>query len=259
MTSRLGVLWGVLLLVSLLLTRFAPEAPMALSSGLRAPLALLYDPSLSLRNMVAAFVDWRDLRRENASLKLQLALREQELRQTRSERDRYASAIRIRRAQSAGVRDSAAVIAVSGDVLTRTITIDKGFSDGVKARMIVTTELGLVGWVDELTQSEALVRTLIDPQFRVSVRFGAKGGKALAAGDGAGGLRADDVPLGLKLRPGDVVTTLSVSGGIFPAGVTIGKVKQVLPTSPNSLGQTVLIDPAVDVSALDQVFLIAPP
>jgi rod shape-determining protein MreC len=258
MNSRLTVLWGVLLLLSLLLTRFAPEAPLAISSGLRAPLAIIYDPALALRQGIEAFTDWRNLRRENVSLQIQLAQRENQLRATIAERDRLASAARIRKTQSQGVRDTAAVIAVSSDALTRTITIDKGFSDGVKTRMIVTTEKGLVGWVDDLTQTEATVRTLIDPQFRVSIRIGNTSGKALAYGDGAGHLRADDVALNLKVAVGDSVTTLSVSGGVFPAGVKIGTISQILPTSPNSLGQTVFIDPAVDVAALDQVFLINP-
>jgi cell shape-determining protein MreC len=69
MNSRVGLLFGVLLVFSLVSTRFAPRAPLALSSSV-APLWLVFSTSgLTVRGFLEALVLERDVRAENTALK----------------------------------------------------------------------------------------------------------------------------------------------------------------------------------------------
>jgi rod shape-determining protein MreC len=60
------------------------------------------------------------------------------------------------------------------------------------------------------------------------------------------------------IEVGDVVETSAV-GGLFPRGLQVGVVIEVLPQDPNELRRSFLVAPAVDLSTLLDVVLIAPP
>ena len=85
----------------------------------------------------------------------------------------------------------------------------------------------------------------------------AKGGQGVAVGEIGGRVRVvrfvEDEPVAV----GDVVETSSY-GGLFPRGVRVGVVDEVLPPDPNDLRRTFLARPAADLSTLLEVALIAP-
>ena len=56
---------------------------------------------------------------------------------------------------------------------------------------------------------------------------------------------------------GDVVETSS-RGGLFPRGVTVGRVVEVMPKDPNALRREFLVQPSADVDKLLEAVLIRP-
>jgi rod shape-determining protein MreC len=124
--------------------------------------------------------------------------------------------------------------------------------------MPATATEGLVGLVIDVTAGSAVVRTVLDPQSRVGVTVRGKGGQGVAVGDLGGRLRVDRFVADGPVAIGDVVETSAV-GGLFPRGLNVGVVVEVLPQDPNELRRSFLVAPAVDLSTLLDVVLIAPP
>jgi rod shape-determining protein MreC len=257
MNSRVGLLFGILLVVSLVSTRFAPRAPLALSSGV-APLWTVFGSAgLNLRGFVTALVLERDLQAENAVLKNTVG--ELELRVNKLEQQvrKQAEVAQIIRTQTKAVLTDAQVIAFHFDALNAEVRINKGRKDGVQPKMAVTTPQGLVGDVMEVDESSALVRTILDPDFRVGIKVAPYSTVAVARGVSGRLIRAEDYK-NPKVKKGDSVFSSNSPGGVFPT-VQLGVVTSVSASRGDTLGQTLEISPHVDISALEQVYVLRLP
>jgi len=115
----------------------------------------------------------------------------------------------------------------------------------------------LVGIVTEVTATTAVVRTVVDPQSRVGVSVRGRGGQGVAVGDVADLLRVTRFIQSDDVQVGDEVETSSY-GGLFPIGVLVGVVQEVLPDDPNDLRRSFLVRPSVDLATLREVVLLAP-
>ncbi|HEX2864836.1 MAG TPA: rod shape-determining protein MreC, partial [Deinococcales bacterium] len=228
----------------------------ALSSGVAPLTSIIRRASLNLNAAVDSIVGQRQLAADN----IRLRARNDELEGLSRRQAAYIKRLE----QAAGVREtiSPAIVAIAGVVaadptpLLSRLVIDKGQADGVSERMPVVSGQNLVGVVMEVTKHSATVWTLIDPGLTVGVSIAGKGGRATAHGVAGGRLRADSFfPADLKVEPGDVVVTSNALGGIFPL-VKVGTVEQVLPKGINTLGQTMFIKPAVNVNALETVYVL---
>jgi rod shape-determining protein MreC len=124
--------------------------------------------------------------------------------------------------------------------------------------MPVTATEGLVGLVVEVSGGTSVVRTVLDPRSRVGVTVRGKGGQGVAVGDVGGPAPRRPLRGRRPIEVGDVVETSAV-GGLFPRGLQVGVVIEVLPQDPNELRRSFLVAPAVDLSTLLDVVLIAPP
>jgi rod shape-determining protein MreC len=101
------------------------------------------------------------------------------------------------------------------------------------------------------------VRTVLDPDFRIGIKVGKYNGVALARGISGRYLRAQNYK-NPKVRVGDTVWSANVPGGAFPTS-KIGVVSKIIAGSGESLGQTLEITPSVDVTSLEQVYLLRLP
>jgi rod shape-determining protein MreC len=257
MNSRVGLLFGILLVVSLVSTRFAPRAPLALSSSV-APLWLVFSSAgLNLRGFLEALVLERDLRAENTKLKNTVG--ELELRVNKLEQQvrKQAEVAQIIRTQTKAVLTDAQVIAFHFDALNAEVRINKGRRDGVQPKMAVTTPQGLVGDVMEVDDTSALVRTILDPDFRVGIKVAPHSSVAVARGVSGRLIRAEAYK-NPKVKKGDLVFSSNSPGGVFPT-VQLGVVTSVSASRGDTLGQTLEISPHVDISALEQVYVLRLP
>lgn len=252
--------WYVFLalgLATFALTAFVGRAPADLATTVALPHQMPYRVGVQVRETVASMTDRRDLRAENEALREALADARARGRRLELEIARLQEVLAIRAAQSPGVETTAPVVGGSPGVVLQRLTLGAGRASGVEVDMPVTSPAGLVGIVTEVTGGRAVVRTVLDPESRVGASVRGRGGQGVAVGEVGGSVRVTRFVEDDPVQVGDVVETSSY-GGLFPRGVRIGVVREVLPPDPNELRREFLVTPAVDFSTLLEVALITP-
>jgi rod shape-determining protein MreC len=247
-----------LALLTFALTAFVGRVPLQVSAAVALPHASLYRAGVHLRLTAEAMAERRDYRAEVATLSSELASIRESARRLELQVAELERLLEARRSQSPAAVLSAPVVARSAGGVADALTVAAGASRGVVRGMPATATEGLVGLVIDVTAGSAVVRTVLDPQSRVGVTVRGKGGQGVAVGDLGGRLRVDRFVADGPVAIGDVVETSAV-GGLFPRGLNVGVVVEVLPQDPNELRRSFLVAPAVDLSTLLDVVLIAPP
>lgn len=252
--------WYVFIAVGLLtfvFTAFVGRVPTSVTAAVALPQNVLFRIGTNVRMSLDALADRRDLRAEVARLQSELDASRHDARALQLDVEHLREVLAVRTDQSAGVVTSAAVTGGSaGPVLSR-LTLSKGSAAGILVDMPVTVPVGLVGLVTGVSPGAAVVRTVVDPQSRVGVTVRGKGGQGIAVGEVAGRVRVTRFIEDRQVEVGDQVETSSY-GGLFPNGILVGTVEAVLPPDPNDLRRSFLVHPAVDLSTLQEVILLAP-
>ncbi len=257
MNQRIGLLFGFLLVFSLITTRFAPHAPLALSSAITPLWTVFTTVGLNLRQFLEALILDQDLRKENTALKAKVGELEVKAYSLEQEVQKLEDATKIKRTISPAAFLPAQVIQVNFNALNAEIRIDKGSLNGVKEKMAVATPQGLVGDVMQVDERSAIVRTILDPDFRVGIKVGKLNTVAIAKGVTGRILRAEQYK-NPKAKKGDTVWSFNSAGGVFPT-IRIGTVSSISETRGDSIGQTLEITPIVDITSLEQVYLLRLP
>lgn len=174
-----------------------------------------------------------------------------------------------------GIRDQIPLRTVTCEVIARddgygwwqTVRLDKGSAAGIRPNMPVMTPEGLVGRTTEVSDGSCDVLLISDRNFQVSVRFEQEGSFGVMRGGGVSlkGAHALDVLCppapgevefirkDLVLKPGERVTTSGL-GGLFPAGLTVGRVKRTY-MDETGLYQHAEVAPAADLARLRYVLV----
>ncbi|NLG19840.1 MAG: rod shape-determining protein MreC [Actinomycetales bacterium] len=145
----------------------------------------------------------------------------------------------------------------------RTVTIDAGEDDGVRADQTVISSDGLVGRVVRTAPTSADVVLLGGSDVVVGVRFGDEG--ALGSVDGrpvpglpprASGQLTLTAVGDSVISVGDLVSTLGSPDSVpYVAGIPLGTVTSVDPDR-GQLGRTAVVEPFVDGDTLDLVAVV---
>jgi rod shape-determining protein MreC len=149
------------------------------------------------------------------------------------------------------------IIGYSSNDLEKVIVIDKGLNDGLKKRMPVITNQGLVGQIINLTGKAAQVQLITDSKSGVSVETMKVGVMGVVEGSENGKLKMNLVNKNSNLKAGDSVFTSGL-GGVYPKGIYVGNVESVS-TSPTSLYKDVVIETPVDFYYLKQALVVIAP
>ena len=152
----------------------------------------------------------------------------------------------------------ARVIAIDPADKYNNFTISAGTLSGINVNDPVITPEGLVGVVYETGLNYSKVRSILDPETQVSATVsrtrnnGVTGGTLSLAQEGK--LKLGFLSRDGGAEAGDMVIT-SGMGGIYPAGLLIGEIEEVLPESD---GMTLygVVKPYADLSRLSQVLVI---
>ncbi|ADH86614.1 rod shape-determining protein MreC [Desulfurivibrio alkaliphilus] len=202
--------------------------------------------------------DYRELinvREENRRLR-------EELRQHKAATSQYREAVatNVRLKKLLELRESlpdptitARVIGRDSSLWFKTITIDRGSSDGIERGMPVVTVEGVVGQVINTSPNYAKVLLANDPNSAIDVIVQKNRVQGIIKGDGDGFtlhyvLRTSDV------APGDHVITSGL-GGVFPKGLPVGQVSEVI-RARRGMFQTIQVEPAADFSRLEHLIII---
>lgn len=153
---------------------------------------------------------------------------------------------------------SARVIAKDPGSWFMEFTINRGTNDGVEVDMAVANQYGLIGRIIQTTKNTADVITLIDSRSAAAgvVERSRDQGIVKGAQDPESKnplCYLDHLPNDADLIPGDIVLSSSL-GGIFPKGIVIGEIQEVVLES-NSVAYAILA-PAVDFGHIEEVLII---
>jgi rod shape-determining protein MreC len=197
------------------------------------------------------------LRQENAQLRIGLQ-RERALAQ----QSRVLQDVLDLRSATEVTTKAAAVIAGGASPDFRTLTIDKGSEDGLRADMAVIAPEGVVGRVILPSARAAKVQLLIDRNAGAGVLIERSRAQGVVVGTGSDRLMLEYVASTADIRVGDLVVT-SGTDGIYPApalsggipkGFVVGRIESI---EKAGLGfGEVLVRPAVDFSSLEVVLVV---
>ena len=216
--------------------------------------------SKSISNFLAYFSDNKSLREQNEEMRKKIAAQEAEihrLKEHQMENERLKMFLNYKEEKANNYQlELAQVIGRDPSNWYETIVINKGTNHGIRLNMPVVTHQGLVGRIINVTANTAEVLLILD-------REGAVGGRIFETRITPGvvqGLANSEflqmvhLPHDTPVEPGQTVVTSGL-GGVFPKGIRIGTVVEVKPDA-NGLMKAAVIEPFVDFSRLEEVFVI---
>ncbi|MGA2979509.1 MAG: rod shape-determining protein MreC [Terriglobales bacterium] len=197
----------------------------------------------------------RGVRAENRSLKAQIE--QMRLEQVRMSQDadqaRRLQALLAFKEQFISQTMAAQIIGGTGSELSRSVYIDKGYKDGIKADMAVITADGIVGKVLRVYRSTSLVLLIDDQTSGVGAILDKTRLQGILRGTPSGEVVLEKVMSDETVPAGELVLT-SGGDGIFPKGLLVGRVTRVTPGS--ELFLNIRVHPAADLSKLEEVLVV---
>ncbi len=212
-------------------------------------------------NGIAYFTDFDDLKAENEELKKQIRDMEQTVRDAQLAIDENTR-LRQQLGQPKTTRNlstiTAEVIARNPGDWATTLTLDKGSSHDVEKDDLVITEDGMVGYVSSVASNYCEVITVVDIEMQCGALITRTRESAIAEGNydlmNDNLLRLSYLKEGADIITGDTVET-SGRGGVFPKGIMIGTVENVLPEE-NGISYYAELKPFVDVDTVTSVSIV---
>ena len=269
--KQYGIRLAVIVVAAALLIGLAARPKKAGSSGALAGVS--NSLRIPIQGAVGSVVDWLQgiygyiyqydkLVAENESLRQQLAEAQEQVRQSAEaaeENIRLRTLLGYLEKNTTFITESAMITSWDASNWVSAFTISKGTDNGIEKGDCVITESGmLVGQVAELGANWATVRSLIDVNMDAGVLVGDSTIAAMLVGDYAlmqeGKCKLSYFTEDTTLFTGDSVIT-SGKGGAFPSGIIVGTVTE-LRSEAGGQNFYAVVDPAVDLSLLSQVFII---
>lgn len=211
-------------------------------------------------DIIAYFKENKELRQENENMAKQIARLQEEiytLKEKELENQRLLKLLDYKEERKSNYElVMSKVIGRDPNNWYKTIIINKGSNEGIKANMPVINHDGLVGIIISSTENTAEVLLLLDSEGAVGARVFEN---RLAPGVVIGTDKADILKMihlshDSQIEKGHTIITSGL-GGVYPRGIRIGTVKEVQ-LEPNGLMKTAVIKPFVDFNRLEEVLVI---
>ncbi len=259
---RYGILLAVLL-VSLLLLTVQTRGGGTGRAGELVAIAVTPVQSLLVRihrgalGLWANYVDWKAVRQENAILRgenEQLRVMSLQAGETREENARLRRLLVL--------KNRLPLSTVAGEVIgreaggwVRSLTVNRGRSDGIAQQTPVIVPDGLVGRVVQVHRGAAVIQLLNDPASTVGAVVLRTRTAGLVEGDAGGTVRFKFMARdGTSVATGDLVVTSGL-GTLFPKGLPVGRVVKI-EDKGSALFHFAVLAPAVDFSRVEEVLLV---
>ncbi len=210
-------------------------------------------------SVMAPEINPAEVKRENEDLRVQverLRIIQQKYHQIIEENAKLRQLIEFK--QSASFKMTPAkVIRRSSSTWWNSLIIDKGSLDGIGTDSPVITSAGLVGKTSTLAPHMAKVILLTDEMCRVSATVEGTLEQGILIGErGALDVRPE-LHLRFLNRDANINAGAAVyssgEGGVFPSDLLLGRVKRF---ENREISGEAIVEPAVDFSTLDYVFVI---
>ena len=213
---------------------------------------------LGVRQVWTGYVGLRHLKVENDALKRDLATALVAVQEQHALADRTRGLEKL-----LDLREHLKLKTVAAEIIGaaatpdfRTLTIDKGTRDGVRADMSVIAPAGIVGRLVVPSLRSAKVQLLVDRNAAAGAIIERTRAQGVVVGGGDDRLRLEYVSEIFDIVVGDVVVTSGIDG-VYPKGFLIGRIESV--ERSGGAYKRITIKPAVDFSSLEEVLVVLTP
>jgi len=219
------------------------------------PLRLAYVASFAVKDFMEARIHSKWIR-QNRVLKNrinELSFEMAKLKELEAESARLKELLEFKR-QYSKKSVPARIVGMDSAILSRSVIIDKGESDGIGSGMAVISKSGIVGRVIEVNARLSRVMLLEDPDFRLGAVVQRTRERALFVGGPRPRARIIYLGPNSDVREGDVVTSFP-SHKRFPKGLLLGYVDKI-DSNGIVMYKSATVRTAVDYSRLEEVLCI---
>lgn len=208
------------------------------------------------RNAWRGVTDYGDLERENRELRDEI----DELR-GRSEANDGVEAENEKLREQLGLKQELRIPTIVARVATGNFTsfddntaiIDVGSEGGVKVGNPVVTKGGLVGRVERVSDTRAVVRLITDPDLKLGIKVKSNDiGTGRGTGAGKPFLVDSGIDLSDDVAKKDLITTAGTQDSLMPGELPIGTVTKITRNQADQV-QVLEVELSADLSRLDFV------
>lgn len=263
-SRNLLIHYFALFVVSLFLTLLSSEYPVIGRVGYKLASQLAYpfhyasnSISTYIKESFDSYIFLIDVKSKNQSLEKTVLEVKQEnilLKERIIEAKKFKELLHFKNQQKLnGV--AAQVIARDPSQWVRAITINLGESGGLKVGMPVVSDFAVVGQIIAVGKYTSKVMLIIDLQSGVDVIIQSSRVPAIVKGVGQNKPELSFVERSQPIKRGDSIVTSGLDG-IFPKGLLVGYINEIIPSPPGSLFHKVYISAAAKLNKLEYVFVI---
>lgn len=262
--SIIGISVTILILILLvMLTNIENGKLVMLENAVNAVVSPIQNGITYLKNKVNGnngfFYDVDKLKEENEQLKKEnelLKQSERELEIIKSENNILKESLKLTEKYPDYETIPGYVISKDITNYSKTIVINVGKNDGIKEKMIVIANDGLVGYIESVTNNTSKVKTIIDSSSSTSAIMSNSSESIVCKGtlEEENKLKAMYIPTEGTITEGDEIRTSGL-GGIYKKGILIGTVSKVVDTK-NKTDRYAYIKTSVDFTKLETVLVV---
>lgn len=170
----------------------------------------------------------------------------------------YEAMLGVKELNDSFVLEACNVIGADSMDMFSSIIIDKGSNDGVAYNDPVISGNYVVGIVKKVHPTHSVVETILNPDTKISALESKSREIAYVTTTMEFSLKGNCMLAGLSrsssITPGGIIVTSGI-GATYPKGLIIGTVSEVN-ESEHDLSSYAVIEPGVDVSQLEDVYVI---
>ena len=221
------------------------------------PEKAIHGSGSGLRGLWSNYLDLRHVRRQNQELTDQvrrLQLEQATLLEDARQGQRLQALLAFKEHYIYSTVP-AQVIGTSGTDQSRILYIDKGAKDGLKPDMAVITPDGIVGKLKDVFANTSQVLVISDQTSGAGVVMESTRLRGVLRGNALGQPQIINMLPDERVKPGERVVT---SGGdqIYPRGLPVGVVDQVVPDTSNPPFMDILIKAQANLGHLEELLVI---
>ena len=228
------------LAVTLVCASFARNGKNPVSNAVNTVITPVQTGILKITHPIGQFLGYisqsKETKLENEELKaenIKLLAKTADSSELRKENERLKKLLDIADEMEGSITVAAKVVAYEPSNWFSYITINKGKTSGIKVSDPVITSEGVLGQVSEVGENWAKISTVINSESSVGVRIVRNGEIGIVEGESrlskTNKCKLSYLAENASVIAGDILETSGL-GGIYPRGIYIGTVKQVIST-----------------------------
>ena len=148
----------------------------------------------------------------------------------------------------------AKVISISGEFTPITATINKGSNDSIMVDQTVINQQGLIGRISSVSPDYSIVQLLTDPSNRVAARVVSSREMGIIKYNTSTGMYLDNFPIQGDIAVNDLIISSGL-GEVYPAGLTVGTVEEVIKEELEPFYQ-IHVTPVANFYSLEELFIL---